>query len=75
MDGSLAPQDDPIDCVTASMKAASSGGPSSAEDWLMRNDALFLLALTRELKRLERLIRDSLPANKYSYVHIDLEPW
>ncbi|KAF4750466.1 hypothetical protein FOZ62_021597 [Perkinsus olseni] len=66
---------DPVDCVTASMKEASSGGPSSAEDWLMRNDALFLLALTRELKRLERLIRDSLPANKYSYVHVDLEPW
>ncbi|KAF4697463.1 hypothetical protein FOZ60_007548 [Perkinsus olseni] len=73
--GALTFQADPVDCVTASMKEASSGGPSSAEDWLMRNDALFLLALTRELKRLERLIRDSLPANKYSYVHVDLEPW
>ncbi|KAF4676705.1 hypothetical protein FOL47_005422 [Perkinsus chesapeaki] len=66
---------DPINCVTASMKEAASRGPSKAEDWLMRNDALFLLALTRELKRLERLIRDTLPANKYSHVHVDLEPW
>ena len=44
-----------------------------AEDWVMRNDALFLMALTSELTRLETIIRDALP--EFKYVHVDLEPW
>ena len=47
------------------------------EDWVMKNDAMFLLALTAELKNLEVLIRgeiaDSLVGCKN--IHVDLEPW
>jgi zinc transporter 9 len=47
------------------------------EDWIMKNDANFLLALTGELKRLENLIRAEI-ANGLGgckNIHVDLEPW
>ena len=48
---------------------------SMAEDWVMKNDSAFLLALTKELKGLEKLIRTELRLHGFSTIHIDLEPW
>ena len=46
---------------------------AEAEDWVMRNDALFLMALTKEIQRIETIVRDALP--EFRRVHVDLEPW
>ena len=48
---------------------------NDAEDWLMRNDSGFLLALTIEIKRIENLLKDELRKEGYNSIHIDLEPW
>jgi len=56
-------------------KASKSQDQQTVEDWLMRNDSLFLKALTDELKRLEGIIREELRRDNYRRIHVDLEPW
>mmetsp|Transcript_7758 Transcript_7758/g.13776 ORF Transcript_7758/g.13776 Transcript_7758/m.13776 type:complete len:572 (-) Transcript_7758:691-2406(-) len=45
------------------------------EDFMMRNNAIFLANLCTELNRLEKLVKDELRKAGYTGVHVDLEPW
>ena len=45
------------------------------EDFMMRNNAIFLANLCSELKRMEKLVKDELRKAGYTGVHVDLEPW
>ena len=47
--------------------------PHEAEDWLMRNDAEFLIAFSMEVGRLRGMIHDEL--SEYTKVHVDLNVW
>lgn len=49
------------------------GTDEEVEDWVSKNDSLFLVALTTELKRLESQIKQKL--SQFKTVHVDLEPW
>eukprot|EP00755_Sulcionema_specki_P022445 Sspe_Gene.76528::Locus_47820_Transcript_2_2_Confidence_0.750_Length_1789::g.76528::m.76528/K14696/SLC30A9, ZNT9; solute carrier family 30 (zinc transporter), member 9 len=44
-----------------------------SEDWLMRNDAQFMLAISHETTRLKYLVRSHL--SEYQLVYVDLNPW
>eukprot|EP01061_Rhynchopus_euleeides_P000821 TRINITY_DN10599_c0_g1_i2.p1 TRINITY_DN10599_c0_g1~~TRINITY_DN10599_c0_g1_i2.p1 ORF type:complete len:516 (+),score=228.49 TRINITY_DN10599_c0_g1_i2:188-1549(+) len=48
----------------------SLNNPHAAEDWLMKNDAEFLIAFSTEAARLRALIRTEL--SEYTKVHVDL---
>ena len=61
--------------VCRSMRAAADvEGVATGEDWVMKNDSLFLFALTGEIKRLETNIKKML-GPQFTTVHCDLEPW
>ena len=45
-------------------------GPAASEDWLMKNDAEFLIAFSLEVTRLRKLVRQEL--SEYNKVHVDL---
>jgi hypothetical protein len=65
---------DPFCHISAEIKSCKD--PLAIEDWLMRNDSLFLYALTSEIKHLETIIRHELRQTYgFSNIHIDLEPW
>mmetsp|Transcript_31596 Transcript_31596/g.75747 ORF Transcript_31596/g.75747 Transcript_31596/m.75747 type:complete len:495 (-) Transcript_31596:8-1492(-) len=55
-------------------KGASLVADDLHRDWIMRNNAIFLENLTKELKVLEAIIAADLKQN-FVHVHIDLEPW
>jgi len=61
--------------LQAMLPRLSQGFASSldAETWLCQNNAIFYEALARELKDVERNIREEL--KDFRHVHIDLEPW
>ena len=46
---------------------------ASSEDWLMKNDAEFLIAFAGEARRLQEMVRKEL--GEYSNVYVDLSVW
>ncbi|KAJ9464409.1 hypothetical protein DIPPA_10506 [Diplonema papillatum] len=48
------------------------GCETAAEDWLMRNDAEFLLAFVRETARLRDIVRKELSEHENVHVHLNI---
>ncbi len=46
-----------------------------AEDWLMKNNAMYQTALSMELDRIERLVRELLSESNFRHFYIDMELW
>lgn len=67
--------------MTQDFRRLTEGAPTEqqaqeqVEDFVMRNNALFLANLCMEVRRVEKIVKTELQSAGYSGIHIDLEPY